>query len=128
MSDTSTQESPQDSTPAPSHPFDFDQFFSEAEQKIADLKARRQSVTQGKTQYQTLRDLKVEPDTLKDIKSAEEIETDLEKIEYELANELIQIVGEENLTWKGSGEGFWTFFRYAGIGFAIAVILHKIIS
>jgi hypothetical protein len=128
MSDTSTQGSPQDSTPAPSIPFDFDQFFAEAEQKIADLKARRQSVTLGKTRYHTLRDLKVEPDTLKDIRSAEEIETDLEKIEYELANELIQIVGEENLTWKEAGEGFWTFFRYTGIGFAIAVILHRVIS
>lgn len=126
MTDTATPESTDDS-PQPS-PFDFDQFFMEAEQKIAALKERRQSIKLGQTQYQNLRDLKVDPETLKDIKATQDIETDLEKIEYELANELIEIVGEENLTWKGTGEGFWIFFRYAGIGFAIAVILHKLIS
>jgi len=128
MTDPSTPESLPDSSSSPSSSFDFDQFFSEAEQKIAALKTRRESVRQGTAEYHNLRGLPVDSGTLKDIEAAHAIETDLERIEYELANQLIEIVGEENLTWKGSGEGFWVFFRYAGIGFAIAVLLHNLIS
>ena len=128
MTETPSPELSSDSSQTESSPFDFDQFLADAEEKIATLKARRQAVKAGKIRHQSLIKNRVASDTLKDIKATEVIEADLEKIEYELATELIEIVGEENLIWKGQGETFWTFFRYAGIGFAIAVVLHKLVG
>ena len=127
MSDTTTHSDSIDSVPESPSQFDFETFIAEAESKLTDLKQRRASITQRRTQYDTAKN-KVDQSTLDDIKLSEEIKEDLEKVEYELASELIGIVGEENLAWKHTGEGFWVFFRYAGIGFIIAVILHQLIQ
>ena len=105
--------------------FDFDQLISEAEEKIESLKVRRASIESRKKNYMNL---KVDTETLKDIELSKEITEKLEKAEYGLFTELVELVGEEHLAWKKTGEGFWTFFRYAGIGFAIAVILHRVIN
>lgn len=126
MSDTPSPESMSSAKDSP--PFDFEQFIADAEEKIAALKARRASVETKKSKYQNFMNLRVDSETLKDIKTTQDITEDLEKAEYGLVSELIDIVGEDHLEWKKSGEGFWIFFRYAGIGFAIAVLLHKLIS
>ena len=123
---TNTPENP-DNSPEGSSNFDFDQFIKEAEGKIETLKQRRANISERKDNFESAKE-KVDPETLKDIEISQEIESDLEKIEYELVTELIGIVGEDNLTWKGTGEGFWVFFRYAGIGFILAVIIHQIIQ
>ena len=123
---TNTPENPENS-PEGSSNFDFDQFIKEAEGKIETLKQRRANISERKDNFESAKE-KVDPETLKDIEISQEIESDLEKIEYELVTELIGIVGEDNLTWKGTGEGFWVFFRYAGIGFILAVIIHQIIQ
>ena len=123
---TNTPENPENS-PEGSSNFDFDQFIKEAEGKIETLKQRRANISEQKDNFESAKE-KVDPETLKDIEISQEIESDLEKIEYELVTELIGIVGEDNLTWKGTGEGFWVFFRYAGIGFILAVIIHQIIQ
>ncbi len=126
MSDTPSPESMSSAKDSP--PFDFEQFIADAEEKIAALKTRRASVETKKSKYQNFMNLRVDSETLKDIKTTQDITEDLEKAEYGLVSELIDIVGEDHLEWKKSGEGFWIFFRYAGIGFAIAVLLHKLIS
>ena len=123
---TNTPENPENS-PEDSSNFDFDQFIKDAEGKIETLKQRRANISERKDNFENAKE-KVDPETLKDIEISQEIESDLEKIEYELVTELIGIVGEDNLTWKGTGEGFWVFFRYAGIGFILAVIIHQIIQ
>ena len=104
--------------------FDFDQFIAEAEEKIDALKERRASIETRKKNYLNL---KVDSATLKDIELSKDITDKLEKAEYGLFTELLELVGEEHIAWKKTGEGFWTFFRYAGIGFVIAVILHQLI-
>ena len=127
MSDTTTHSDPIDSAQESPSSFDFESFIAEAESKLIDLKQRRASIAQRRMEYDTAKN-KVDQATLDDIQLSEEIKENLEKVEYELASELIGIVGEENLAWKNTGEGFWVFFRYAGIGFIIAVILHQLIQ
>ena len=127
MSETTPHSNTSDNSPESSSNFDFEQFLKDAEDKIETLKQRRASISNRTTDFQIAKD-KVDPETLKDIEISQDIESDLEKLEYELVSELIGIVGEKNLTWKGTGEGFWVFFRYAGIGFVLAVLIHQLIQ
>ena len=127
MSETKTHSDGPENSQENSSNFDFEQFLQEAESKIEVLKQRRASVTERTQKYESVRN-QVDKDTLKDIEISQEIESDLEKLEYELFSEVMGIAGEENVTWKGTGEGFWVFFRYAGIGFIIAVVLHHLLQ
>ena len=81
---TNTPENPENS-PEGSSNFDFDQFIREAEGKIETLKKRRATISERKDNFESAKG-KVDPETLKDIEISQEIESDLEKIEYKSEN------------------------------------------
>ena len=108
--------------------FDFEQFITEAEEKIIELKARRRKVSAARTQYDSLQAKIKGNQVVESIETSQAIADQLGQIELEMANELIDWVGDEHLTWKTPGENFWTFFRYSGIGFFAAIALHYLLS
>lgn len=122
-----TERSPADPSASSPAAFDFDQSLQEIEAKIDQLKQRREKILLARQGQVARQGRRVDPETLNVIQDTKAIAEDLSKIEYQLASEVIDWVGEDYLSWKTPGESFWTFFRYAGIGFLVAMALHWLI-
>jgi hypothetical protein len=107
---------------------EIDQWIEHAQQQLQDLKARHQKYQAARQQHQTLQEQAKShsegqpPDPEQTV-----LQESIEKIEFEIASDLIDWIGQEYLSFKYPGEQFWQFFRYAGIGFMVAIALHALL-
>jgi DNA repair exonuclease SbcCD ATPase subunit len=94
---------------------DVGRSLQEAEELLSLVKARYEQIQLAKTQQPELEarlsELKAELETVK---------TNLAKTWEDLESQLI--------TWRDKEELFWQFLRFAGIGFALAMLINTFVK
>jgi hypothetical protein len=107
---------------------EIDQWIDGAQQQLQDLKARHQKYQAARQQHQSLQEqVNAHPEGHAPDPEQAALQESIEKIEFEIASDLIDWIGQEYLSFKYPGEQFWQFFRYAGIGFMVAIALHALL-
>ncbi len=89
--------------------------LAEAEEMLSEIRDRYRQVRDAQTQRQELE------------QQLATLQGDLDSVKSKLA-QTWETLESQLITWKDREELFWQFLRFAGLGFAIALLLNWAIS
>jgi DNA repair exonuclease SbcCD ATPase subunit len=137
-----TEQSPNPQPERPSDEVDVERSLHEAEELLKEVKTRYEQIQSAKAQQPELEarlsELQAEDTRYKNIPSAKphtpevearlcELKTELETIKTQLATTW-ETLESQLITWRDKEELFWQFLRFAGIGFALALLLNWVLK
>lgn len=89
--------------------------LQEAEELLSEIKARYQQIQLAKAQQPELE------------ARLNELKAELETVKISLAKTW-EVLESQLITWRDKEELFWQFLRFAGIGFALAMLINTFVK